>query len=336
MRAAVYRGSGKVVVEDIPELSAGPGEMLIRVRACGVCPTDLKKIKDGLLPPPRVYGHETAGEICALGGGLDAWKIGEKVAVYHHVGCGVCEECRRGDDVHCASYKRVGVSAGFEPAGGGYSQVVKVSPWIVAGGGVTKIPVGIHEEAAAFLEPVNTCVKAVQRADVNKDSKVLILGAGPIGLLMLLVCRSRGARVWVSDPRPDRVTAALSFGAMPLDMKPETLDSVFVCAPSESAVQAAIGAVRPGGIILLFAHTKMKDLVSVDAGDLCRNDKVLLGSYSSSVSAHAEAADLIFSRKINPRSLITHRFSLEQTPEALGLAMEPREGCLKVMVLPNA
>ena len=125
MQAAVYRGNRNVLVESIPVPEAGAGEILIRVESCGICHTDLKKIAYDLLAPPRVYGHETAGVVAAVGAGVTRFQPGDRVIVFHHIPCGECFYCQRKLYAQCAVYKKVGVTAGFEPAGGGFSQYVR-------------------------------------------------------------------------------------------------------------------------------------------------------------------------------------------------------------------
>jgi L-iditol 2-dehydrogenase len=134
MQAAVYRGSGSIAVEEIPTPVVGPGEILIRVEACGICHTDLKKIEYNLLEPPRVFGHETAGIVAKVGRNVRKFRLGDRVVVFHHIPCGTCFYCRRRIYAQCPVYKRVGVTAGFEPAGGGFAQFVRVMDWIVERG----------------------------------------------------------------------------------------------------------------------------------------------------------------------------------------------------------
>ena len=164
MRAAVYRGESQVSVDEIQTPVIGEGEILIRVEACGVCHTDLKKIEYNLLTPPRVYGHETAGVVAATGSRVSKFQTGDRVIVFHHIPCGRCFYCERKLYAQCAVYKKVGVTAGFEPAGGGFAQYVRVMDWIVERG-VEKIPDGVSFEVASFVEPVNTCVKGVAQLD---------------------------------------------------------------------------------------------------------------------------------------------------------------------------
>jgi len=181
MRAAVYRGIDDVRVETVPVPLIGAGEILIQVASCGICGTDLKKIHSGSHSAPRIFGHETAGTIVAKGAGVRNFTIGDRVMVFHHVPCGNCYYCRKRTYAQCPLYKRVGVTAGFEPSGGGFAGFVRVMDWIVRDGGVVRIPNGVPFEQAAFVEPVNTCLKGVKMLNLQADETVLVIGQGPIG-----------------------------------------------------------------------------------------------------------------------------------------------------------
>ena len=161
MKAAVYLGEGQVSVETIPTPVIGPGEILVRVESCGVCHTDLKKIQHNLLAPPRIYGHETAGVIAAVGKDVTRYAPGDRVVVFHHIPCGNCFYCHRRLYAQCSGYKKVGVTAGYEPAGGGFAQYVRVMDWIVERG-VERIPDGVSFDQACLVEPVNTILKGVE------------------------------------------------------------------------------------------------------------------------------------------------------------------------------
>src|SRR5271170_3076192 len=198
MRAAVYRGESVVTVEEIPTPAIGSGEILVRVEACGICHTDLKKIEYNLLTPPRVYGHETAGIVAAVGAGVTKFRVGDRVLAFHHIPCLQCFYCRHKLYAQCPVYKRVGITAGFEPAGGGFSQYVRVMDWIVQSG-VEKIPDDVSFERASFVEPVNTCLKAVVQCAPQPDETAVVIGQGPIGLLFTMLLRRTGATIVTTD-----------------------------------------------------------------------------------------------------------------------------------------
>src|SRR5246500_3742908 len=212
MRAAVYRGVNDVRVETVPVPSIGPGEVLIRVAACGICGTDLKKIHTGSHSAPRIFGHEMAGVIVAVGGGVSRFKGGERVVVHHHVPCGGCYYCRKGTPAQCPLYKKVGVTAGFEPSGGGFAEYIRVMDLVVRNGGVVRIPDGVLFEQAAFVEPVNTVLKGVKMLNLASDDTVLVIGQGPIGVMHAVLASRTGARVLTSDLYSERHAIAARFG----------------------------------------------------------------------------------------------------------------------------
>src|SRR5450631_1544439 len=152
MQAVVYRGVNDMRVETVPVPSIGRGELLVRIATCGICGTDLKKIHTGSHSAPRIFGHEMAGTIVAVGQDVTKFSVGERVMVFHHVPCGECYYCRKGTPAQCPLYKKVGVTAGFEPSGGGFAEYIRVMDWIVASRGVVRVPDAVPFEQAAFLE----------------------------------------------------------------------------------------------------------------------------------------------------------------------------------------
>lgn len=339
MKAAVYRERDKVYIEEVPLPEPGPGEVLLKVQACGVCGTDLKKIAYGDLPPPRIFGHEVAGRIAAVGAGVQSWKPEDRVVFFHHIPCRSCDLCRRKAYAQCSQYLKVGTTAGFEPAGGGFAEYVKVMDWIVRDG-LVRIPDGVTDEEATFVEPVNTCLKGVRKAGIRPGNSVLIFGAGPVGLTLLQLAKLEGARVSIADPIPERLETAKKLGADDT-VRPElvegrtAVDIALVAAAAPQAIQAALDAVRPAGRVVLFAQTRVGEMASVDVGQIGKLEKELIGSYSASVDLQQEAADLVFSRKIRVEPLITHRFPLDRINEAFAVASNPSATSLKVIVKSN-
>src|ERR1035437_4102254 len=183
MQAVVYRGVNDMRVETVSVPAIGPGELLVKVATCGICGTDLKKIHTGSHSAPRIFGHEMAGTIVQVGEGVTRFQVGERGVVFHHVPCGEGYYCRKQTPAQCPLYNKVGVTAGFEPSGGGFAEYIRVMDWIVASRGVVRIPEGVPFEQAAFVEPVNTVLKCVQILDLAPDDTVLVIGQGPIGLM---------------------------------------------------------------------------------------------------------------------------------------------------------
>ena len=344
MKAVVYHGQNDVRVEEVPVPRPGAGEMLVRVDACGICPTDLKKIQKGLLPGPRVFGHEIAGTVAELGKGTTRWREGQRVVVHHHVPCGACFYCNRSAYAQCARYKQNGTTAGFEPAGGGYAEYVRVLDWIVERG-VVAVPDDVLPDEAAFVEPVNTCLKAVEKAAVIPGEMVLVVGQGPIGLLLMQLARWLGATVVATDPLAERRAKAVALGASfvldsAADVSAEVrgltegrgADCALVAAVGPEAFAQALSATRPAGRVLSFAATSPGETAEVDLGVLTTSEKDILTAYSSSIDMQEQAARLVFSREVRVRELVSHRLPIDRAPEAFALAMRPGPETLKVVL----
>src|SRR5438477_2611035 len=196
MRAAVYRGANNLRTETVPVPAIGRNELLVKVAACGVCPTDIKKIHFATVPPPRIFGHETSGTIVRLGARVQRFKLGQRVALHHHVPCLDCHACRHRAYAQCAQYKRTGITAGFEPAGGGYADYVRVMSFVLPG--VVRIPARNSFLEGAMLEPVNTVLKAIHRLSLLRGDLVWVIGQGPVGLMFTRLLTLRGISVVAS------------------------------------------------------------------------------------------------------------------------------------------
>ena len=348
MHAAVYRGQSVVRVEEVPTPAIASGELLVRVEACGICHTDLKKIEHNLLNPPRIYGHETAGVVAAAGEGVTRFRPGDRVVAFHHIPCGNCFYCERKLYAQCPVYKRVGITAGFEPAGGGFAQYVRIMDWIVERG-VEKIPEGISYERATLVEPLNTCLKAVVQCDPQPGESVLVLGQGPIGLMFTMLANRTGARVAVTDTIPERLAIARRCGAQetwdPLvadvsaEIRKQTdgrgADLVIIAASAPGIVQQAIACSRPGARILLFAQTSVAERIETTGADICAGERTLFGCYSASIDLQQESADLVFSSALPLEELISHRLPLVKIRSGFDLALHPGPKSLKIIVQPQ-
>src|SRR5450432_1546730 len=269
MAAAVYRGVNDVRMETVPVPAIGPGELLLRVHTCGVCGTDLKKIATGSHSEPRIFGHETSGIVAAVGSGVSAFTPGDRVMVFHHIPCRQCFYCKHKTFAQCETYKKVGCTAGFEPSGGGFAEYVRVMDWIVQNGTV-RIPDGVSFEQACFVEPVNTCLKGIERMALTIGDTVLTIGQGPIGVILSVLAKRAGARVITSDLYSQRLTISKAFGlensidASRADVVQEVrrqtegrgADAAILAVGANSLIKTAMDAVRPGGTVLLFAQTQ--------------------------------------------------------------------------------
>jgi L-iditol 2-dehydrogenase len=348
MHAAVYKGHSVVSVEQVPIPEIGPGEILVRVEACGICHTDLKKIEYNLLAPPRIYGHEIAGVVVRTGRQVQKFVPGDRVVVFHHIPCGKCFYCQRKLYAQCSIYKKVGVTAGFEPAGGGFSQYVRAMDWIVERG-VERIPEGVSFERASFVEPVNTCLKAVVQCAPQPDEVAVVIGQGPIGLLFTMLLRQTGTTVVTTDTIPARRELSRRCGALDAWDPRETdvaaevrrltgqrgADLAIVAASVPGIVEQAIRLTRPGARILLFAQTSETERVDVSGAAICVGERTLFGCYSASVDLQKESAELVFSGRLPVEELISHRLPLVKIRSGFDLALHPGPESLKIIVQPQ-
>ncbi|MBY0507449.1 MAG: alcohol dehydrogenase catalytic domain-containing protein [Bryobacteraceae bacterium] len=348
MLAAVYTGQQQVEVREVPTPEIGPGELLVRVEACGICHTDLKKIEYDLLAGPRIYGHETAGVVAGVGAGVTRFALGDRVVAFHHIPCSQCFYCQRKLYAQCPVYKRVGITAGYEPAGGGFAQYIRIMDWIVARG-VEKIPDGVSYAAASLVEPLNTCLKAVVQAAPQPGDTVIVMGQGPIGLKFTMLLKDAGAHVIASDLSAHRRALAASLGAGdavdPRHTDLATLardrshgrgaDLVFVAVSAPKIVEQAVRATRPGARIVLFAQTSEKERIELAGADICKDERMLCGSYSADVDLQAESANLIFSGRLPVERLISHRVPLAGFRDGMELALHPDEQSLKILIEPQ-
>lgn len=348
MYAAVYRGVGDVRLETVPVPQIGSGEILVRVHTCGICGTDLKKIATGSHSAPRIFGHETSGIVAAVGGNVSRFKPGDRVMVFHHIPCGHCYYCQHKTFAQCETYKKVGCTAGFEPSGGGFAEYVRVMDWIVEKGTVP-IPSGTSFEQAAFVEPVNTCMKGVETLQLQPGEDVLVIGQGPIGIILSILARKKGVRVITSDLYSPRLTIGKSFGlesgidASRADavrtVRDMTggrgADAVILAVGANSLIRTAMDAARPGGRVLLFAQT-VRSEAAVDPAAVCVDEKALLGSYSASVDLQEESVRFVMNREMELERLISHRFPLSRSVEALQLAAHPQPDSMKIVIQPGS
>jgi L-iditol 2-dehydrogenase len=349
MRAAVYRGVNDVRVETVPVPEIGPGEVLVKIHTCGICGTDLKKIHTGSHSAPRIFGHEMAGTIAKVGDGVTGFAVGDRVMAYHHVPCGRCFYCSKQTFAQCEAYKNVGCTAGFEPSGGGFAEYIRVMERVVRRG-LVKIPDGVPFEQAAFIEPVNTCYKAIDRLNLQADETVLVIGQGPIGILLAMLARRAGATVLTSDLYAERHAIAAKFGLdRPLDGKDDVVRAVKAATDARGAdvallavggnglIKVAMDSIRPGGRAVLFAQTQHGE-ASFDPAAVCMDEKTLMGSYSSSATIQDDVTQMVldgYRDGFDLTQLISHKFSLENAVAAIDLASHPQPNSMKIVIQPG-
>ena len=348
MKAQVFRGVKQLSYEELPVPNLEADEVLVQVRVVGLCQSDIKKILYPLYEPPRVFGHETAGIITAVGADVKKWQVGQRVAVMHHIPCMRCAYCMNDNFSMCDTYKNIVTTAGFAPSGGGFAEYVKVPGHIVENGGLIPIPDDISFEEASFVEPTNCCLKAVKKAQIAPGQTVLITGAGPIGLMFVMLVKYFGGRAIATDLLPSRIEKALEVGAeAAFDARdPELVtkiqgltdgmgvDVTLLAVPSDKAFFQALDCTRKGGKILFFAEFPDQVEIPINPNVLYRREIDLMGSYSSSYRLQNLAADIVFNHRIDVKALISDRYPLKDLSQAVEQAIAPTADTYKILIYP--
>ncbi len=315
-----------VATPNLPRPEPGPGEVVLRLRYAGLCGTDLFKLQYGTVPEDSVLGHEVVGTVERVGEGVVGFLPGDRVAVAHHVSCGVCDLCRRGSEPLCPDFRENLLVPG------GFSEWVLVRERAVRNA-MFGLPPHVSDETAVFLEPAACVLRGIRK--VPPPSSVAILGGGSMGLLHLLVLQAvhPTARVAVLDLVEDRVRFARELGALPEDTGGEGADVVFDTAGGARALDAALRLVRPGGTVVLFAHAAAGEHAGLDLNPFFKAEKRLIATYSSSLAEQREIHRLMASRRLDPSPLVTHRLPLSRFDEAVALARDRQ--ALKVLLSPE-
>lgn len=340
MRVAVYYNNQDVRLEQRPRPRIGPGELLVRIRASGICGTDVMEWYRAQ-KAPLVLGHEIAGEIVEVGEGVPRYRVGDRVFVSHHVPCNRCRYCLSGHHSVCDTLRQTH----FEP--GGFAEYIRV-PRINVEIGTFLLPAGMSFEEGSFIEPLGCVIRAQKWAKLQRGQSVLVIGSGISGLLHVQLARARGASpiaaTDVSDYRlrmAERLGADLSLRAsedVPARLKGinegRLADLVVVCAGAMPAIRQAIQCVERGGTLLFFAPTAAGVEVPIPLFDLWRNEVTIVTSYAASPDEIGEAIELIHARQVRVQEMITHRLGLAET--GLGFQLVARaQDSLKVIIEPQ-
>jgi len=340
MRVAMYYNNQDVRLEELPTPKIGPGEILVKVLASGICGSDVMewyRIKKA----PLVLGHEIGGEIVETGEGVERYKVGDRVFVSHHIPCNTCRLCLNGHHTVCDTLH----TTNYDP--GGFSEYIRV-PRLNVDRGVFILPDEVSFEEGSFVEPLGCVVRGQRMARLKPGQSVLILGSGISGLLHLLLARALGAgRVMATDVNDYRLKAAREFGADAVIHAKEDVparlrevnegrlaDLVIVCTGAFPAFTQALRSVDRGGTVLFFAPTDPGVDLPVPVNEFWRNGITLLPSYGASPLDCTQAIELIRVGRVPVRKMITHRLSLEETALGFRLVAEAKE-CIKVIIEPH-
>ncbi len=340
MRVAVYYNNKDIRLEEVPTPGIGPGELLVKVLASGICGSDVMewyRIKKA----PRVLGHEITGEIVEIGSGVEHYQAGDRVFVSHHVPCNTCPYCLNGFHTLCDTLR----STNFDP--GGFSEYLRV-PRINVDRGVFLLPEKVSFEDGVFIEPLACVLRGQRLAGLRPGQSIFVIGSGISGVLHIALARASGAgRIIASDISEYRLKAAKQSGADEVlfakEVRASTLreinqgrlaDLVIVCAGSLSAYKQALETVDRGGTVLCFAPLEPGVDFVFPFFNFWNDGITLLPTYGGSPVDISAAIELIGSQRLPLRKMITHRFPLAETGLGFQMVMEAKES-IKVVIEPH-
>jgi len=340
MRVAMYYNNRDVRLEEMPTPQIGPGELLVKVMASGICGSDVMEWYR-IRKAPLVLGHEIAGEIVEVGENVEQYRLGDRVFVSHHVPCNTCRYCLNGQHTVCETLH----TTNFDP--GGFAEYLRV-PRLNVDRGVFLLPDEVSFEEGVFIEPLACVVRGQRVARLQPGQTVLVLGSGVSGLLHIALARALGAgRIVATDINEYRLDAAQRFGAdvaihakddVPARLRQANegrlADLVIVCTGAFPAFVQALQSVDRGGTVLFFAPTEPGVDLPVPVNDFWRNGITLMPSYGNSPLDAVVAIELIRARRVPVREMITHRLSLAETGLGFRLVAEAGES-IKVIIEPQ-
>jgi L-iditol 2-dehydrogenase len=336
VKAAVHVGGGRLELRNWPAPRAAAGEILVRLRGCGLCGSDIAKLAPDAAGPPAVLGHEVVGEVVEAGAGVAAVAPGDRVVVAHHVPCFACHYCRRGSPSMCRGFKRINLDPG------GFAELLRVPAPNVAHA-TFRLPPDLHDETASFTEPLACCLRAVKRAAVADGDTALVIGLGSIGCLLAQGLRLAGARVFGADLLPARRRLAARLGVEAFDdeaaldaalgeaTEGRGADVVVLTAGGAFALGRAAARVRDGGQLHCFAGGA-GDTLPLALDTFYHRELTLRATYSSSPAELREAFAHLAAGHVKVDGLITHRLPLARLEE--GVALMRRQEAVKVYVTP--
>ncbi len=331
MRAAVFQKEGHLCVEerDLPKI--GKGEILLQIKACGLCGTDILKVQKRSVPSGTVLGHEVAGIVAETGAGVTKFQKGDRVVVAHHVPCGNCHFCRHENFSMCAQFRKTNLDPG------GFAEFVRI-PGEHVEHTAFKIPGPLSFEEASFTEPIACCLRAIHRSRLLAGDTVLVIGLGSIGLLLVQLLKKREIRVFATDLVEERIRLAEDYGAVRFHpdllktLPIQGVDMILFTAGSTSLLKKSLSWIRDGGKLHLFSSLAEGEEI-FDINEIYHRELELFSTYSSSPKELKEALDLLASGSIRVKNLITTRPKLEEIPEAIQQTLDKE--ILKAVVVPS-
>jgi len=326
MKAAVVKSNSNIEIKNIENQSVGPGDILVKMCACGICGSDVEKVFGKYGQPSMKLGHEPAGIITQVGQEVSNFVVGDRVFTHHHVACysDDCHECSHGNETMCKKY----YESNLEPCG--LADEYIVPEWNVKHGGVIKIPDSMSFEEAAMIEPLACCIRAWNKFTYKNNDSVAILGIGPTGIMHALLAKLYGfEKIFCLDLNEFRLDFAKKFETTTINsgntnaleqIKSETanqgVDVVIVATSSLNALKDAVSFVRKGGTIVMFGVPSKGANIELDMSEIYSKGLTIVNSYAASDFDTKEAVEKISNKQINVSQLITHKYNLEECQQA--------------------
>lgn len=340
MKASVCYKQNDLRTEDLPIPEISDNEVLIKMLACGLCGTDIQKIRGDTVNKPTVLGHEVVGEIVKKGKNVSKFEIGDRVITAIHVPCFTCHYCNKGHYTICEQFRTNNIDPG------GFAEFILI-PELHLNHLTHKVSNNVTDEEATLIEPIACCLHGLKQADIRPNDSVLIMGAGTIGILHAQLAKIKGAnKVIVSDMSKFKLQKALNVGCdYAINIKEKNIidevnkitdgqgvDVIVIAAGVSSLVADAVNMVRRAGKIIVFSGFDKNKLVTIDVSRFFKDEISIIGTYSVTPYEFPEALDLLEKRKLNTKEMITHVYPLNKLSEAIDISTNPEQPVLKVII----
>ena len=341
MKAAVVKGNSTIEIKNIEKQLLGSGDILVQMRACGICGSDVEKVFGKYGQPSMRLGHEPAGIITQVGTEVSDFNVGDRVFTHHHVACysDDCHECSHGNETMCKKY----YESNLEPCG--LADEYLVPEWNIKHGGVIKIPDDMSFEEAAMIEPLTCCIRAWNKVTYKNNDSAAILGIGPTGIMHAMLAKLYGfGKIFCLDLNEFRLDFAKKFEVITINsgnanaleqIKSETtnqgVDVAIVATSSLNALKDAISLVRKGGTIVMFGVPSKGANIELDMSEVYSKGLTIVNSYAASDFDTKDAVDKISNKQINVSQLITHKYNLEECQQAFAHA-KSGDNAMKIII----